>query len=155
VIVLDAGVIIVHLDGQDAHHRRATTVLAGAVAEGFGVSPLILPEVLVGPARAGRLAAALAAVEAIGIDVVAPAADAPAQLASPTAGFGCPTATSCWRPARRARPSRRSTNGWPLPHAISASSSTEGVRAACPRAGRAPTRRNSGPPRAVFYASSD
>ena len=66
MIVLDASVIIAHLDGQDAHHRRATTVLAGAVAEGFGVSPLTLAEVLVGPTRAGRLPAALAAVEAIG-----------------------------------------------------------------------------------------
>lgn len=82
MIVLDASVIIAHLDGQDAHHRRATTVLAGAVAEGFGVSPLTLAEVLVGPARAGRLHTAVAAVEAIGIDVVTLNADAPAQLAS-------------------------------------------------------------------------
>lgn len=61
MIVLDATVLIAYLDGDDAHHDRAVTVLAREIDEDFGASPLTIAEVLVGPARAGRLDDAVAA----------------------------------------------------------------------------------------------
>lgn len=61
MIVLDATVLIAYLDGDDAHHDRAMTVLAREIDEDFGASPLTIAEVLVGPARAGRLDDAVAA----------------------------------------------------------------------------------------------
>lgn len=61
MIVLDATVLIAYLDGGDAHHDRAVTVLQREIDEDFGASPLTIAEVLVGPARAGRLDDAVAA----------------------------------------------------------------------------------------------
>lgn len=55
MIVLDATVLIGHLDPEDAHHRRATELLAGIdIDETLGASVLTLAEAMVGPARAGE-----------------------------------------------------------------------------------------------------
>lgn len=86
MIVLDASVVIAHLDGADAHHDRATALLVGASGHALGASPLTLAEVLVGPARTGRLDAALAAIRDVGIETVALGSDAPARLAVLRAG---------------------------------------------------------------------
>lgn len=61
VIVVDASVLIAHFDAGDAHHERAETLLLAVADEPLAASPLTLAEVLVGPARAGRLDAATAA----------------------------------------------------------------------------------------------
>lgn len=56
MIVVDASVLIGHLDADDVHHARAERLLAREVAaEEFAVNPLTLGEVLVVPAREGRL----------------------------------------------------------------------------------------------------
>lgn len=83
VIVLDASVLIAHLDAADVHHRRATAVLMAAAtdAEEVAASPITLAEVLVGPARIGRLEQGLAALRLLGVATVDLPSDAPAQLA--------------------------------------------------------------------------
>lgn len=55
MIILDASVLIAYLDSDDDHHMAAETLLAGAVYDDFGASPLTLAEVLVVPAREDRL----------------------------------------------------------------------------------------------------
>lgn len=55
MIVVDASVLIAYLDSDDDNHEAAETLLAGAIDDDFGVNPLTLAEVLVVPARDGRL----------------------------------------------------------------------------------------------------
>lgn len=54
MIVLDACVLIAHLDGNDAHHTRATRLLAELAGQPKTISVLTRSEVLAVPARAGR-----------------------------------------------------------------------------------------------------
>lgn len=61
MIVFDACVLIAYLDGSDAYHDVAMQLLEREIDEELSASPLTLAEVLVGPARSGRLDAALAA----------------------------------------------------------------------------------------------
>lgn len=81
MIVLDASVLIAHLDGSDAHHERGTQLLIGAIDESLAASPLTLAEVLVSPARNGTLAAAQHALDDLSIRTVPLEHDAPARLA--------------------------------------------------------------------------
>jgi predicted nucleic acid-binding protein len=67
VIVLDASVLIAHLDERDVHHRRATRLLAGTGAEPLGASTITLAEALVAPTRAGRLEDVVAALNRLGV----------------------------------------------------------------------------------------
>ena len=55
MIVLDAGVLIAYLDNQDRHHEPAEALLERAIDDDLGANPLTLAEVLVVPARDGRL----------------------------------------------------------------------------------------------------
>ncbi len=82
MIVLDASVLIAHLDSSDANHERATKLLLKAADDPLGASPLTLAEVLVGPARADRLEAALSALGELDVTTIRLAEDAPARLAS-------------------------------------------------------------------------
>lgn len=82
MIVLDASVLIAHLDASDAHHERATQLMLGAVEEPLAASPLTLAELLVGPARAGAVAAAQAALDDLEIRAVPLDNDAPSRLAA-------------------------------------------------------------------------
>ena len=81
MIVLDASVLIAHLDGADAHHQRATDLLLDAIDERLIASPLTLAEVLVGPARAGQADLAEEALRQLGVEAVPLSADAPRDLA--------------------------------------------------------------------------
>lgn len=81
MIVLDASVLIAHLDADDLHHVRATRLLLGAIDEPLAASPLTLAEVLVGPARAGRADLAEGALRELGVEVVPLNVDAPRGLA--------------------------------------------------------------------------
>lgn len=65
MIVLDASVLIAYLDSDDSHHRVATPLLEREVDDDFSASVLTLAEVFVGPARAGRLDAAVATLRAL------------------------------------------------------------------------------------------
>jgi predicted nucleic acid-binding protein len=67
VIVLDASVLIAHLDEGDAHHERATQLLADTGTKSLGASTISLAETLVAPTRAGRLPDATAALARLGV----------------------------------------------------------------------------------------
>jgi len=82
VIVLDASVLIAHLEASDAHHDRALALLIDAADQPLGISPLTLAEVLVGPARSGKLDAAQAAIRELEIATIALSDDAPTRLAT-------------------------------------------------------------------------
>lgn len=53
MIVLDASVLIAHLDRHDAHHDTARERLLELADRPFGASTLTLAEVLVAPTRTG------------------------------------------------------------------------------------------------------
>jgi len=54
VIVLDASVLIAHVDSTDAHHDAARRVLHSAAGQDLAASVLTVAEVMVGPARDRR-----------------------------------------------------------------------------------------------------
>jgi predicted nucleic acid-binding protein len=86
VIVLDACVLIAHLDESDIFHEDSDTLLGSVADEPLGASAITLAEVLVGPARAGRLDQATAALAQLEVAAIALGADAPARLATLRAG---------------------------------------------------------------------
>lgn len=88
MIVLDASVLIGHLDGNDFHHQRARELLEASGASPLGASPISLTETLVAPARTGQLDAARDALERIGVAELAFIADTPARLAQLRADTG-------------------------------------------------------------------
>jgi predicted nucleic acid-binding protein len=67
VIVLDASVLIAHLDGRDRDHQRAVELLRAHATELIGTSQISLAETLVAPARAGRLEDAQEALEKLSV----------------------------------------------------------------------------------------
>lgn len=81
VIVLDASVLIAHLDSNDVHHDRASTLLLGVAEEPLAASPLTVAEVLVGPARTGTLDRASAALRQLDIASIPLNESAPMRLA--------------------------------------------------------------------------
>jgi predicted nucleic acid-binding protein len=82
VIVVDAGALIAHLDESDALHPRAVDALLTTAEQPLGCSPITLAEVLVGPARAGRLRDARGAITDLGIAEIPLGDDAAARLAA-------------------------------------------------------------------------
>ena len=95
MIVVDASVLIAHLDERDASHARAGDALLEAADQRLGCSPITLAEVLVGPARRERLAAARAAVADLGIEEIPLGEDAPARLATLRAESGLKMPDCC------------------------------------------------------------
>ncbi len=86
MIVLDASVLIAHLDATDVHHDRAGVLLLDVAGEPIGASSLTLAEVLVGPARAGQLDRGNALLHQLSVGSVHLDDDAPARLAVLRAG---------------------------------------------------------------------
>jgi toxin FitB len=95
VIVLDASVLIAHLDGGDPHHAGARSLLEAGGEEPLGASEITLAETLVSPARAGRLADAEAALERLGVEELALGEGAPARLAKLRAEVGLKLPDCC------------------------------------------------------------
>jgi predicted nucleic acid-binding protein len=95
VIVLDASVLIAHLDVSDAHHDRAFALLQGLADERFAASALTVAELLVGPARAGGSERAGAALRALGVETVPIGDAAPAALAGLRAATGLKLPDCC------------------------------------------------------------
>jgi predicted nucleic acid-binding protein len=81
VIVLDACVLIAHFDAEDALHEDARNLLRSVADQALRTSPLTQAEVLVGPARAGRLDRAVAALAQLDVRTVPMETDAPMRLA--------------------------------------------------------------------------
>lgn len=71
MIVLDASVLIAHFDAGDRHHAQAGELLDAVAGQQLAASALTLAEVLIGPARVGRLEVARDALEAMEIEEVA------------------------------------------------------------------------------------
>lgn len=67
MIVVDANVLIAHLDRDDALHASATERLSDLAEQPFGASSITLAEVLVAPVRAGTVRAAHAALKALAV----------------------------------------------------------------------------------------
>ena len=88
MIVVDASVLIAHLDEHDALHARAVDELLEAADQRLGCSPITLAEVLVGPARRDRLAAARAAVAELEVEEIPLGEEAPVRLAALRAESG-------------------------------------------------------------------
>ncbi|MGH3867004.1 MAG: type II toxin-antitoxin system VapC family toxin [Pseudonocardiaceae bacterium] len=88
MIVLDACVLIAHLDTVDAHHDRATRLLASLVGQPKVVSVLTLAEVLVSPTRAGRRRATQDILDRLRIEVHELPRDVGGQLAELRAHTG-------------------------------------------------------------------
>jgi predicted nucleic acid-binding protein len=95
VIVVDASVLIAHLDERDALHARAVDVLLEVADRRLGCSPITLAEVLVGPARRDRLAAARAAVAELEVEEIPLGEEAPARLAALRAESGLKMPDCC------------------------------------------------------------
>lgn len=81
MIVLDASVLIAFLDRADRHHVAAETLLANALDDELVVNTLTLAEVLVVPAREGRVDEVLAALDELDVREVPFRADAAVRLA--------------------------------------------------------------------------
>lgn len=95
MIVLDASVLIAHLDERDAHHEKASRLLAETGAAPLGAGTITLAETLVAPARAGRLDDVLAALDRLGVTELPLGDGAPAQLALLRAETGCKLPDCC------------------------------------------------------------
>lgn len=87
--VLDADVLIAHLNPDDAQHSRAVGRLERAAAQGpLAASALTVAEVLVHPTASGLGEQAYAALKAMDVTVLDIPADAAMQLASLRARTG-------------------------------------------------------------------
>jgi predicted nucleic acid-binding protein len=95
VIVLDASVLIGHLDGGDPHHGGAQSLLEASGGETLGASTITLAETLVSPARAGRLVDVEAALQRLGVGELALGEDAPGRLAKLRAEIGLKLPDCC------------------------------------------------------------
>lgn len=80
-LVLDASVLIAHLDAHDAHHDRANALLASSGDMPLIASVVTMAEALVGPTRAGVGDRVTAALQRLGVAPVAVPADAARELA--------------------------------------------------------------------------
>jgi predicted nucleic acid-binding protein len=95
MIILDASVLIGHLDGRDQHHERARELLTANAGAPFGASSISLAETLVGPARSGQLEVARGALDRLGIEELAFGADVSTHLAAIRAETGLKLPDCC------------------------------------------------------------
>ncbi len=95
MIVLDASVLIAHLDGGDRHHADAQILLEASGGEPLGASTITLAETLVSAARAGRLGDAEAALQRLGVGELALGEKAPGRLAQLRAEVGLKLPDCC------------------------------------------------------------
>jgi predicted nucleic acid-binding protein len=95
VIVVDASVLIAHLDERDALHERAVERLLAAAGEALGASTLTLAKVFVGPARRGRLDDARTAIAALEVEEIPLAPGAAGDLATLRAETGLKLPDCC------------------------------------------------------------
>lgn len=95
MIVLDASVLIAHLDDRDTHHERASRLLADSGAEPLGASTITMAETLVAPARGGRLDDVIAALDRLGVVELPLGDEAAAKLAQLRAEVGSKLPDCC------------------------------------------------------------
>lgn len=88
MIILDASVLIAHLDRNDAHHERAERLLRENQGRALAASTITLAEVLVAGARTGQLRELREAIERLGVTEQLSGADAHVRLAELRAKTG-------------------------------------------------------------------
>lgn len=93
MIVVDASVAIAFLFADDSHHDAAVEAIAAVVGP-LSIHPITLAEALAYPTRAGRANEAMAALRAVGIDVVPVDIDA-LRLAELRVATGCKQPDCC------------------------------------------------------------
>lgn len=94
-VVLDASVLIGHLDDNDPHHARAVRLLEATDGQVLGASTITLAETLVAPARADRLADAQSALSRLGVRELAFGDEAAFHLARLRADLGVKLPDCC------------------------------------------------------------
>lgn len=95
MIIVDASVLIAHLDVHDACHTQAEELLREAVEQPLAASSITIAEVLVGPARAGKLGAARAALGSLEVMEVPIPTGAAERLATLRADTGLKLPDCC------------------------------------------------------------
>lgn len=95
MVVLDASVLIGHLDSNDSHHDRATRLLRATDGQMLGASAITLAETLVAPTRAGRLGDAQAALTRLGVQELVLGNQASSRLAQLRADLGVKLPDCC------------------------------------------------------------
>lgn len=95
MVVLDASVLIGHLDDNDPHHTSAVDLLLATDQQMLGASSITLAETLVAPARSGRLADARAALGRLAVAELALGDEAPSRLAQLRADLGVKLPDCC------------------------------------------------------------
>lgn len=95
MIILDASVLIAHLDSGDTHHDAATALLATHAEAELGISVLTRAEVLVGPAQHGHRRVIEDALDDLGIRTLAIPEAAAGQLAELRATARLPLPDCC------------------------------------------------------------
>lgn len=94
MIVLDASVLIAWLDRDDDHHAAAEALLE-ALDDDLGANPLTLAEVLVVPARDGRLESTQVALRDLEVAELPFPADTAVRLAQLRASTGLKMPDCC------------------------------------------------------------
>lgn len=95
MIVLDASVLIAYLDVDDGHHATAEELLVGAIDDDLAADSLTLAEVLVVPARDGRLDRVLAALRDLEVQELGFPVDTAVRLARLRASTGLKMPDCC------------------------------------------------------------
>lgn len=95
MIVADASAVIAHLERGDAHHYVAKERLSELADRSLGSSTITLAEVLVGPARAGRLEEARIALGVLKVRELPLGAGAAGDLAALRADTGLKLPDCC------------------------------------------------------------
>lgn len=95
MIILDASVLIAYLDSDDAQHALAEELLAREIDDDFAANPLTLAEVLVVPARDGRLEQVQAALHDLEVQELRFPADSAVKLATLRADTGLKMPSCC------------------------------------------------------------
>lgn len=95
MIVLDASVLLGHLDPADQHHDQAAALLRRAVDDELAINVLTLAEVLVSPTRQGRTRPVLDFLGALTVRTIGLPPDAAEPLAELRAGTGLKMPDCC------------------------------------------------------------
>lgn len=95
MIVVDASVLIAHLNPADDHHEAATQILMYPSSDSLIVHPITLAEVLVGGVKIGRGAQMNADLQAAGVRLAGHDEQEPLRLAQLRAGSGLKMPDCC------------------------------------------------------------
>ena len=95
MIVLDASVLIAHLNDSDMHHTKAEFLLEAVSDEPWGASAVTLAETLISPARAGYLVEMETVLVGLDVQELPLGAGAPGRLAEMRAELGLKMPDCC------------------------------------------------------------